>query len=201
MNDQNSISCWIEDIRAGNSLAAVNLWNEYYSRLVGLARKKLGGMPRRVSDEEDIVVDAFNSFCRGAEQGRFPQLDDRDDLWQVLMMLTVRKAGNQIKHDLRDKRGGGIVRGESIFVGGHELDRFGLDHVAGTEPSPEFADQIVSRCAEMLDQLDDEVLRKIAIAKMEGYTNDEIADTLGVKTRTIERKLKLIRETLVESQV
>ena len=199
MTDQNSISCWIEDIRAGNSLAAVNLWNEYYTRLVALARKKLGGMPRRVADEEDIVVDAFNSFCRGAEQGRFPQLGDRDDLWQVLMMLTARKAGNQIKHDLRDKRGGGNVRGESIFIGGHEFDRIGLDQVAGSAPSPEFADQVVQQCSEMLDQLDDEVLRKIALAKMEGYTNDEIAEMVGVKTRTIERKLNLIREKLVES--
>ena len=37
---------------------------------------------------EDVVVDAFDSLCRGVQAGRFPNLDDRDDLWQVLMLLT-----------------------------------------------------------------------------------------------------------------
>lgn len=201
MSETNSISQWIDDIRDGQSLAAINLWNQYYQRLISLARRKLKNMPRRVTDEEDIALEAFNSFCRGAEQGRFPKLDDRDDLWQVLVMLTARKAANQIKFDLRQKRGAGNVRGESIFIGGQEIDRAGLDQIVGSEPTEHFAEDVAKQCSEFLDQLDDDVLRQVAIAKMEGYTNDEIAEQLGVKTRTIERKLKLIREKIAESEL
>ena len=49
---------------------------------------------RRAADEEDVALSAFDSFCRGAEQGRFPQLDGRDDLWHLLVVITVRKKPN-----------------------------------------------------------------------------------------------------------
>lgn len=196
MEDHGSITQWIADVRQGDSLAAVQLWNQYYARLVGLARKKLRDAPRRVADEEDVVLSAFDSFCQGAEKGRFPKLDDRDDLWQVLVMLTARKAINQLKHDLRQKRGGGAVRGESVFLGA-DMDpdeRRGIDQIVGREPSPEFAGQVAEHCNQLIEDLNDETLQKVALAKMEGYTNDEIAQQLGVKTRTVERKLRLIRE-------
>jgi len=35
--------------------------------------------------------------------------------------------------------------------------------------------------------------RRVALAKMEGYTNDEIAAQLECAPRTVERKLRLIR--------
>jgi DNA-directed RNA polymerase specialized sigma24 family protein len=44
----------------------------------------------------------------------------------------------------------------------------------------------------LLDQLD-EPLQQIAIMKMEGYTDGEIAEKLGVVTRTVERKMARIR--------
>lgn len=195
MNEHGSITQWIESIRDGGSLAPVELWNRYYHRLVGLARRKLKDAPRRVADEEDVALEAFHSFCRGAEAGRFPKLDDRDDLWQVLVMLTARKAANQLKHDFRQKRGGGQVRGESVFIQvGSEQERAAIDQVVGSEPTPEFAADVAEQCQELLCQLDDETLQTVAVAKMEGYTNDEIAEQLGVKTRTVERKLRIIRE-------
>ena len=88
-------------------------------RLIRLASRKLGDLPRRVADEEDVVLSAFNDFLRGVEDGRFTRLDDRDDLWQVLVMLTERKAIGLRRHDPGEKRGGGQVRGESAV----EMDR------------------------------------------------------------------------------
>jgi DNA-directed RNA polymerase specialized sigma24 family protein len=195
MSDQGSITQWISDLRAGRSSAAAGLWQRYYHRLVGLAGKKLRDAPRRVADEEDVVLQAFHSFCRGAEDGRFPRLEDRDDLWQILVMLTARKAADQLKQQFRAKRGGGQVRGDSVFIDRFDNEeRAGIDQVVGSEPTPEFALRVADECRRLLQKLGDDTLCAVAVAKMEGYSNDEIAQRLGVQTRTIERKLRLIRE-------
>src|SRR5262249_44003183 len=80
----------------------------YFRRLVGLARKKLRAAPRRAADEEDVALSAFDSFCRGAEQDRFPQLHDRLDLWQLLVLLTARKAVDLAQPERRQNRGGAV---------------------------------------------------------------------------------------------
>jgi len=191
-----SVTLLLTGLRQGDRLAAILVWQRYYDRLVHLARKKLQQSSRRVADEEDVVLSAFEAFCRGTEHGRFPQLDDRDDLWQVLVMLTARKAANQIKHLARQKRGGGALQGESVFGMNADAEMIqGLEQVVGNEPSPEFAALTAESCGELLARLKDDELRQIALAKLEGYTNDEIAKQLRVKTRTIERKLQAIRET------
>ncbi|QDU28867.1 ECF sigma factor [Anatilimnocola aggregata] len=191
---ENSVTLWLQELQAGESVAAGRIWERYYERLVRLAAQKLRSAPRRMADEEDVVLNAFDSFYRGVNGGRFPQLDDRDDLWQVLVMLTARKAINQAKHDQRQKRGGGQIRGESVFIGANDEPMAGIDQVVGGEPTPEFAQQVGEDFEELLASLNDDMLRRIALAKLEGYTNDEIAAKFDVRTRTIERKLSLIRE-------
>ena len=104
MSSMGSVTAWIEQLRAGNRAAAQRLWERYFSRLVGLARRKLQGLRRGAADEEDVALSAFDSFCRGAEQGRFPRLDDRHDLWQVLLVLTQRKVADLAQHEGREKR-------------------------------------------------------------------------------------------------
>jgi hypothetical protein len=194
MADQGSITCWIHELREGRPEAAEALWRPYYERLVALASKKLGMAPRHMADEEDVALSAFHSFCAGAAAGRFPRLGDRDDLWQVLVMLTVRKATNLRKLLFRQKRGGGDGQNESDFFAGlDERDRVRIDQIVGNEPTPAFAAQVAEECRLLLDQLNDPTLCTVAVAKMEGYTNEEIAARLQVKTRTVERKLNVIR--------
>src|SRR5262245_46060314 len=77
MHSDASVTQWIDGLKAGDPNAAQKLWERYCRRLVGLARKKLRAAPRRAADEEDVALSAFDSFCRGAEQDRFPQLNDR----------------------------------------------------------------------------------------------------------------------------
>lgn len=195
MDPSGSLTQCLVALKAGDSYAGHALWERYYDRLVGLARKKLGGAPRRTADEEDVVLSAFDSFCRGAAEGRFPRLDDRNDLWQVLMMITARKAANQLKHQTRQKRGGGLVRGESAFIrAGGDEDWGAIEQVMGDEPTPEFALAVAESCQAMLAKLGDEALVRVALLKMEGHTNREIAERFGCKERTIERKLNIIRE-------
>lgn len=195
MADQGSITAMIQQIRDGDSSAVESLWHRYYQQLITLARRKLGDSPRRVADEDDVVGHAFNSFCIGAAAGRFPQLSDRYALWQTLVMLTARKAADQRKELARLKRGGGRVLGESAMMKrDSDDDRRGIDQVVGNEPTPEFAVQIAEEYGNLLQLLGDDSLRAVAVARMEGYSNTEIAAKLNVQTRTVERKLKLIRE-------
>ena len=110
-----SVSVWLDRLKAGDPAAARPLWDRYFDRLVRLARGKLSARGRRTADEEDIALSAFHSFCRAAEAGRFPRLEDRDDLWAVLVTLTERKAYAQADRANAAKRGGGHVRGDSVL--------------------------------------------------------------------------------------
>jgi DNA-directed RNA polymerase specialized sigma24 family protein len=192
MSSPGSVTHWINLLKAGEHAAAQPLWERYFPRLVGLARARLRGAARRAADEEDVALSAFDSFCRYAEQGRFPQLHDRDDLWQVLVLLAARKAVSLARHESRLKRGGGTVVGEEA-LGATEDDAGGLASVVGDEPTPEFAAQVAEECTRLLDMLGDAELRQVALWKMEGYTNDEIGSRLGCVERTVERKLRVIR--------
>jgi DNA-directed RNA polymerase specialized sigma24 family protein len=191
-----SITQWIDQLKAGEDTAAQEIWQRYWTRLVSLARGKLRPSRRREADEEDVALSAFDSFCRGAGAGRFPLLRDRNNLWSLLIVITARKAADQIDREFRQKRGGALVRGESALVdknqGGGDSLR-GLDRVAGREPTAQFAAQVAEECERLLDKLDNNILRSIALSKMEGYTNAEIASKLGCVEGTVERKLRLIR--------
>src|SRR5262249_25727276 len=115
-------------------------------------------------------------------------------LWQMLVLITARKAIDLCQYEQRRKRGGGRVRGESALRGPHDPDSAaGLDQLVGPEPAAEFAVQLAEGCRPRLDQLEDAGLRSVARWKMEGYTTEEIAARLGCVPRTVERKLWRIR--------
>ena len=192
---QGSVSHWIGELKVGDAEAAQNLWERYFDALVRLARAKLRAMPRRESDEEDIALSAFHSFCEGAAHGRFPRLDDRYGLWRLLVTITVRKALDQSERQGRKKRGGDRVRVELVELGRDpEARGDGLEQVVGREPTPAFAAMIADECRRLLESLGDETLRRIALLRMEGYSDPEIAANLGCGLRTVGRKLELIRK-------
>jgi DNA-directed RNA polymerase specialized sigma24 family protein len=192
-----SVTHWIGRLKADDPEAAQKIWEGYFRRLVGLARKQLQGIPRRVADEEDVALSAFDSFCRAAAQGRYPQLSDRDDLWQHLVLITARKAVDLANYQRRQKRGGGAVRGDSALLGPEKSSEdAGMEQIVGHEPTPAFAAQVAEEWQRLLGRLEKDDLRSVAVWKMEGYTNDEIAAKLGCVRRTVERKLWHIRSIL-----
>src|ERR1022692_4206440 len=164
MSSDGSITRWIDQLQAGDLAAAQPLWERYFHLLVELARRKLGAKPR-VADEEDVALSAFDSFCRGLKRGRFPDLQDRDNLWKLLVVLTARKACHLMRDEQRLKRGGTQTAGTAQE----------LKQVLSLEPSPEFAAELAENCHRLLDLLGNAELRTIALSKMEGYTTEEIA--------------------------
>jgi RNA polymerase sigma factor (sigma-70 family) len=182
MSQDGSITRWIGELQAGDPEAAQPLWERYFRHLVDLARRKLTNARPGVGDEEDVALSAFDSFCRGLKRGRFPKLQDRDNLWKLLVVLTARKACHLIRDEKRIKRGGGKkARADE------------LNQAAATDPTPEFAAELAENCQRLLDLLGDNDLRAVALRKMEGWTTEEIAAHLDCAPRTVERKLRLIR--------
>jgi DNA-directed RNA polymerase specialized sigma24 family protein len=168
------------------------LWQDYFQRLVDLARKKLRGAPRGMADEEDVALSALDNFFRGAEQGRFPQLYDRDDLWYLLLVITERKAIDLVNHEKAQKRGEGKVR--HYALPGDSSDTAAFNLLPAPESTPELVSQFTDECRRLLVELRDKTLRTIALAKMAGCTNEEIAERLNFSVPTIERKLRRVRQ-------
>ncbi len=106
-----SVTRWIGELKAGDGKALQPLWDRYYARLVERARAKLGALRKvtPVNDEEDVPSSAFHSLYQGLREGRFPRLEDRDDLWRLLVHLAAWKAVDRHRAEHRRKRGGGKV--------------------------------------------------------------------------------------------
>jgi DNA-directed RNA polymerase specialized sigma24 family protein len=198
MSPESSVAGLIKGLKAGEPKAAQQLWDRYCERLVGLARRKLRHVSRKMADEEDVALSAFNSLCVGAAKGRFPAVQDHQGLWGLLVFITAQKAADRIAYENRKKRGAGQVRGESAFVHKSE-SRAGIDQLLAQEPGPATLNIWAEEYEHLLADLNDPVLRRIAEMSVQRYTVEEISQTLGLAVRTIQRKLNLIRKALRES--
>jgi DNA-directed RNA polymerase specialized sigma24 family protein len=181
--DPGSISRLLIVIAGSDDSAVVEdavrvLWERYFDRLVRLARAKLGHAPGAMLDEEDVALSAFKSFCRRAADGQFPRLDDRQDLWRILVTIAARKAAGVFRHPAPWGQDEGV-----------------LDRIIGREPTPELAAMVADEVRHLLESLPGDGYRTIALKKLEGYTNDEIAANLGCCTKNVEYKLRNIRAT------
>lgn len=183
MESSDSVSGWIRGLKAGDHAAAQELWNRYFGRLVGLARKLLQATPKAVADEEDVALSAFKSLCLGAERGQFDQLADRTNLWQLLAVITARKA-----YKRKAARTGRALPVEDVS----------FEDLLSHEPTPADAALLAEEYQRLLDALGDDQLRSVAVWRMEGYTNAEIAGRLHLTVRSVERKLEMIRNLLEE---
>jgi RNA polymerase sigma factor (sigma-70 family) len=190
MSQNPNVSHWIDLVKAGDGVAANRIWQHYFDRLVRAVRARLYGQNRAVSDEEDIVLSVFDSFYAAAENGRFPDLSDRDDLWRLLLRMSARKVVDKHRHDQRQRRGGNVKV--------HSLDQTGDDEnvmeAIGNEPSPEMVLMMQESVEQFFSHLGVGQLRDLAGAKLEGYSNAELAERFGCSERTIERRFHLIRE-------
>ncbi len=171
-------------LRTGDPGAATALWERFFPRLVALARKTLVGRPQRAADADDAALSAFASFCLRVQAGEFA-IQDRDDLWNLLGVITVNKARMQARREAADRRGGGRVLEEAALTR-PDGSKLPLDEAASTTTN---FDQ---HCEELLSQLEPE-LRQIALLRLFGYRNREIAAMHACTERRIERKLNLIR--------
>lgn len=181
-----SITEAFRQLRSGDADAAARLWHQFFPRLVGLARRTLAGRTQRAAGPDDAVQDAFASFFRRAQAGEFGDKLDRNELWALLGVITVRKAHNQVRQESAARRGGQRVLDENAL--GRPGGPPALD---GLPVSPQAADMDLAG-QELLAKLDED-LRAVAVLRLLGYKNREIAVEFGWTERKVERKLHLIR--------
>jgi DNA-directed RNA polymerase specialized sigma24 family protein len=205
-----SVTRWLGDLKAGNPQAFQPLWDRYYAALVERARAKLRAVriATAIHDEEDVASSAFHSLYQGIREGRFPRLDDRDDLWRLLVHLSACKALDQRRAEKRQKRGCGKVFRETDLIaarggfaaGDEDQDEpYALDQIIGSEPSTEFAAMMSEEYLRRLDELRDPTLRRIAELKLACYRNEEIRQQLGCSLRSVTLRLELIRKKWANS--
>jgi DNA-directed RNA polymerase specialized sigma24 family protein len=195
VSDAGSVTHRIRRLEAGEQTTYQKLWEVYFRKLVRLVHKRLRGVPRSAADEEDVALSTFDSLFRRAREGRFPRLLDRNDLWQLLVLIAGRKASDLARYERRVRRGGGMVLHASALPGGEGSEQGALfAYLIGREPEPAVAAQVVEEFTRLLDRLSDDKLRAVAVWKLEGYTNAEIAAQLRRAPATVERKLRLIRD-------
>jgi RNA polymerase sigma factor (sigma-70 family) len=177
-----SVTFWMNQLKESqHEQAAQELWNRYLSDLLSLARRKMGRSGVGVADEEDVAAMAFMNLISGVRDDRFARLQDRTDLWQVLVMLTDRRVTDLRRRAGAERHGGKMQ--------GHELPA----DLSAHEPSAEMALQLAEEYQQRLAQLGDDTLRQIAILKLQGYQNEEIRARLDTSLSSVERKLQLIR--------
>jgi RNA polymerase sigma factor (sigma-70 family) len=198
--DPGSITRWLEGLKAGQPEAADAIWRRYSERVLTVARRLLRSAPHRsVEDGEDVALSAFHGLCTGAAQGRFHDLSDRADLWRLLTAITVKTALSRRRWHGRQKRGGPGHPVQRIHTSSEDAGKTDgngaddLDEAVSPEPTPEASAILQEQFEKLVGALPDATLRQIAVWRMDGLSNQEIARNLGCVVRTVERKLERIR--------
>ncbi len=186
MND--SSAELIERWRDGDSDAATVLYERYTNRLAQLVRHHLNERFSNRVDAEDVIQSVMRSMFRRTQAGQF-HFDEDDDVWKLLVTITLNKVRNKARFNSAAKRD---VRRDLGLNASGQNDDWIVSHLGQTPDAlagVEFADLL-----ERFEPRERDLLR----LRLEGYTHDEIAKAVGVTDRTIRRMFTRIRERLTE---
>lgn len=190
-----SVTFHLEGMKAGDEESTQAIWGRCFLMIARIAQQQMSGANKRMADDEDVAASVFASLFFGAVDGKFPNVQDRDSLWRLIVVMTRRKAADYIAHEKRLKRGGGNVRGDSIAPG-EESTVIGpsiFDTFVSKDPTPDSIAIVEEETAHLLSLLPDDEHRAIALLRLQGMTNEEIAEELTSSVRTVERRVKQIR--------
>ena len=185
MSSEGSITILIGGMKSGDDEAARRIWQRFSPRVASLARKKVPVWLRRIVDGDDLANSAMCSVIMGLREGRFQELRDRDELWALLACITVQKARNEIAKASRQKR---MPPGATMPL---------TEEITAPDLPPDLIVMAAEQFQSLIERLrsKEAIFEPIALWKLEGYTNDEIAQRLGCSRSKVARKLELIRKT------
>ena len=193
MESEEPISGWIDGLRQGDESAARKVWQHFAKRLCDATRHRIHPKTRRVYDEEDAAVSAFRSLCAGVTAGRFPDLNDREGLWRLMLVIASRKVTRRHRHDQQQRRDVRRNLEESVFCLAADSGCARLEQFASREPTPEFQAEFVETSIALFENLQEPALLEIAQLKVEGYGDSEIAERLNCSRQAVQRKIERIR--------
>jgi RNA polymerase sigma-70 factor (ECF subfamily) len=174
-------------LRAGEQDAARQVFQRFAGRLITLAHERLGSLVRPKLDAEDVVQSVFKSFFLRYSAGQF-DLGDWDSLWGLLVVITLRKCGREIRHFHGPQHD---VRREAAAVGEAAA---AWEALAG-EPTPAEAAMLADTVEQFLGELGSRE-RRIFELRLQGCTVPEISAEVGRTEYTVEGMLRKIRKRL-----
>lgn len=184
MQQDQSITGWFLALRDGDDSAADRLWRRYFNRIMSVARGRLP--PDTAYDEEDLALSVFHAVCKAAQEGRCPDLSNREELWALMLVIARRKVTSRVRHVSRKRRAGDGQRPQRTTIDPDEL--------AAGNSSGALSVTLEEECERLLKLLNDPKLESIALMKLDGYTSAEIGRQVGVAEATVKRKLAVIRK-------
>jgi DNA-directed RNA polymerase specialized sigma24 family protein len=185
MGPTGTITRFIRDLEASDQPrredAAQELWEYFFADLVCFARRRLRSMNAATgpADEEDAAERAFTKVCRAIGRGRL-RLEHRVDLHKILRTATAREVLN--------------LHYQAKRQSGTTSDEFVLSQIPDTSHSPETVLLALDACQRLLGLLEGDELRRIALWKLAGWTNEAIRLQLRCSLATVERALARIRD-------
>lgn len=198
---ENSVTEWIAALLEGEDGAADQLWRRYFDQMLRVVQGYLRGAGMTVSagfDPEQVALDSFRRFCAAHRNGQFPELRSREQLWPLLVTITLNLTRDELRSERAQKRRSDhrtFLESELKFVPGEDSEFGSLDQIPGRMPPTDVAAEMAEHCRDLIGKLDDPELQQVALWKLDGLTNDEIAHRLGFSRRTVQRMLQVIRTT------
>jgi RNA polymerase sigma-70 factor (ECF subfamily) len=191
MSQNESFTELMDRLRSGEDEAAREVFARFATRLVGLARRNLGGRLALKVDPEDVVQSAYKSFFVRQREGELAVVS-WDGLWGVLTMITVRKCADRAAYYQAGKRD---VNRE---VSGRDDEGPGMaaDIALDRDPLPDEAAVLTETVEALFRALDDPDERAILELSLQGFTAPEISETLGRAERSVRRLRERIRKRL-----
>lgn len=196
MDTNGSVTNWLRAMEEGDEDAAQQLWERYSGDMLGVARRRMRRLKQRdIVDEEDIVVSAFAAVCLAARKGQLASVLNRTDLWGLMVVSTLQKIGQRVQYSEAQKR-----QPDKLIRQADGLDEFGsrMERLVSDADGPASEAMHADRMEQLLARLSNPDLRAVAVLRLAGHTNDQIAAELGFTRRTIQRMLNLIRISWVE---
>ena len=178
----------IEQCRQGDAAAAEAIFARYVNRLTALARSRLSRKLAARFDASDVVMSAYRSFFVGLARRGFA-VNRENELWQLLVQITLRKLYRQIKRHSAARR----TVGRDVNL--HLADGSPIA-IPGREPRPDEAAAVADEVAGLLAPLPP-TGRRILELRLQGEEIAAIAATVAVSERTVRRWLERVkRESL-----
>ncbi len=173
--------------RAGNDGAATVLVRRYMARLTSLASSRLSRKLAGRVDAEDVVLSAWRSFfvATGRDQVGVP---DDDNLWPLLVTMTLRKLARQAARHTAERR--------SIHAEALPIDEINWPVIVSRDPTPAEAAMVTDEIENLMSGLTPGD-REVLTMRLQGEQHGSIADAVGCSERTVRRSLQRIRERYI----
>jgi len=184
-SDPTSDQKLVERCRTGSESAATELFNRYVSRLLGVARRRIGERMNSRLDPEDVVQSVFRTFFTRLKNDQFEFADD-DDLSKLLVSITLHKTLRQIAYHRAARRDPGHEAPQG------ELTQQDIMQVMTKEPTPVTVVTFIDQLDHFLGRLSQEE-QQILTLRLQGYSTDEIATQINSYDRKVRRVLERVK--------